>query len=322
MARTPHQQLTAFLSDMYSVEEQALVQMDKAPDLAEDPGLAEDFRVHHGETRQQADLVRERLEEAGGKPSAVKDAIMKLGGKSFLLFAQAQPETPGRLLTHAYSYEAMEAAGYAMLAGFADAAGDARTAEVARNIEGQERTMMRRLEGRFDAADAASHRDTPADKMADHVRKHLREAHAIETQTSQLLARSESLLDAGPLANLCRQNLAQTEQHIGALEARLRALGDSASKIKDAALGLGGLQWSVFFQAQSDTPAKLVAFLYAVEHLEIAGYELLKRAAHRAGDVDTERLCDRTLAEERSAAQKLADHFNTAVQSTLEKVQA
>ena len=46
---------------------------------------------------------------------------------------------------------------------------------------------------------------------------------------------------------------------------------------------MGGLNWGFFFQAQTDTPAKLAAFAYAYVHLKIAGYELLKRTALRAG---------------------------------------
>ncbi len=114
---------------MYSVEQQALAQLVTAPDMARDPGLAADFRTHHAETVQQAELVRECLEAHGGSPSMLKDAVMKLGGKCFLLFARVQPETPGRLVAHAYAYEAMEWAGYQMLLRIAEAAGDFRTAD-------------------------------------------------------------------------------------------------------------------------------------------------------------------------------------------------
>src|SRR4029079_10243061 len=98
----------------------------------------------------QSKLVRQRLEARGQSPSAVKDAIMKLGGKAFLLFARAMPETPGRLVVHAYSYEALEWAGYEMLVRFAEKAGDDQTVETARTIGAQERTMMQRLEQGFD----------------------------------------------------------------------------------------------------------------------------------------------------------------------------
>ena len=47
MSRTPQEQLVHFLSDMYSVEQQALAQMVTAPKIAGDPSLADDFRLHH-----------------------------------------------------------------------------------------------------------------------------------------------------------------------------------------------------------------------------------------------------------------------------------
>ena len=34
---------------------------------------------------------------------------MRVGGACFLLFARAQPDTPGKLVAHAYSYEHLEA---------------------------------------------------------------------------------------------------------------------------------------------------------------------------------------------------------------------
>src|SRR5690606_17501615 len=130
-----------------------------APELAGDPALAADFRTHLAETEAQAEAVRARLEALGGSPSSVKDAVMKLGGKAFLLFAKVQQETPGRLLAHSYSYEAMEWAGYAVLAQRADAAGDETTSSLAHRIQAEERAMMTRLERAFEATEARSHRD-------------------------------------------------------------------------------------------------------------------------------------------------------------------
>ena len=40
---------------------------------------------------------------------------MAAGGKGFILFARSQPDTPGKLAAHAYSYEALELAGYQLL---------------------------------------------------------------------------------------------------------------------------------------------------------------------------------------------------------------
>ena len=81
-----------------------------------------------------------------------------------------------------------------------------------------------------------------------------------------------------------RQHLAQSKEHQQLIDTRLQSYGARPSRLKDAALRLGALNWGMFFAAQPDTPAKLAGFAFAVEHLEIAGYELLKRVAVRAGD--------------------------------------
>ena len=320
MARNAQEQLLHFLKDMYSVEQQALAQMVSAPELAGDPGLAADFRKHHGETEQQAALVLERLEAHGESPSAIQGAIMKLGGKGFLLFASVMPETPGRLAAHAYSYEAMEWAGYEMLARFARAASDAATADVARTIGAQERTMMERLEHGFDAAEQASHRDKPAEKMGDDLSMHLNEAHALESQGIRLLTKSENIADDPELSAACAKNLTESREHARLIEARLEELGTDTSGLKDTALAAGGLNWGFFFQAQSDTPAKLAAFAYAFEHLKIAGYELLLRTARRAGDPATEKLCENLLTSERVMAERVASAFDSAAAATLDEV--
>jgi ferritin-like metal-binding protein YciE len=315
--RTSREQLVHFLSDMYSVEQQALAQMVTAPDLAGDPALADDFRKHYFETEEQADLVRECLEAHGGSASAVKNAIMKLGGKGFLLFARVMPETPGRLVVHAYSYEAMEWAGYEMLLRFAERAGDIDTAEAAKVIRDQERTMMERLERRFDAAEKASHADVTNDELHDHLVRHLAEVHAFERQNIQLLKKSRHIAGDAAIAALYEEQSKTLGRHMQLVEQRLSMLGSGPSMLEDAALQLGGLNWGFFFQAQSDTPAKLAAFVYAVLHLEIGGYELLKRTAMRCGDMETLRLCESLIYEKRDLADRLANEFDAAVEATL-----
>ncbi|MEX0939528.1 MAG: DUF892 family protein [Pirellulales bacterium] len=322
MSRSPQDQLVHFLSDMYSVEQQALAQLVSAPDIAKEPTLAGDFRQHHAETEHQAQRVRERLEACGGSPSAIKDAVMKLGGKGFLLFAQIQPETPGRLVVHAYSYEAMEWAGYEMLRRFAERVGDNQTVETARAIGAQEREMMERLARGFNAAEQAAHVETPPHELKEHVAKHLAEVHAFESQGMQLLKKSENIAGDPSLEAIYSEHAERMQVHARLVEQRLDTLSSDASGVMDAAMGLGGLNWGLFFQAQQDTPAKLAAFVYAFLHLEIGGYELLKRTALRNGDAETEQLCDTILAEKRAMAERLAGAFDVAVQATLDAVQA
>jgi ferritin-like metal-binding protein YciE len=155
--------------------------------------------------------------------------------------------------------------------------------------------------------------------------KYLADAHAIETQSLQLLDRAPELAGADSLAKVYAEHRGETEEHLKRVEERLQARGSSPSRLKDAALRLGGLNWGVFFQAQPDTPAKLAAFFYAFEHLEIVeigAYELLGRVATRAGDERTQQLAASILAQERSAAERLHSLFGTALAASLPAIAA
>jgi ferritin-like metal-binding protein YciE len=306
---------------MYSVEQQALAQLVSAPDIAGDPGIADEFRKHYAETEKQAEKVRARLEALGGSPSSIKDLIMKAGGKGFLLFAKLLPETPGRLVAHAYAYEAMEWAGYQMLIRFAQRVGDSATMQAAEEIRNEEREMMERLERCFDKAEAVVHGKISAPDMVDHLRTHLNEAHALENQAIDLLGKSKDISGSSDLAVTSERNLGAARTHANLLESRLNSLNTTPSSVKDAALGVFGVNWGLFFQAQSDTPAKLAAFVYAFEHLKIAGYELLKRTATRANDPTTVTLCKNLLHEEHRMVQETADTFDSAADATLAELQ-
>src|SRR5205085_2022639 len=163
----------------------------------------------------------ERLQARGGGESKLKDLLMRVGGAGFLLFARAQPDTPGKLVAHAYSYEHMELAAYDLLSRVAERADDTETVELAHRIRDE--------------------------------------------------------------------------------EDRLDARGGDSSSLKDTAMRAGALNWGMFFQTHPDTPGKLACFAYAFEHLEIAGYEELKRVAQRVGDEETVAAAERILSEERDA---------------------
>lgn len=311
------EELVRLLGDLYSMELQALAQMRSAPDLADDQRISADFRMHCAETEIHADLVRGRLEAHGGSPSTIKDAVMRLGGKGMLLFAKLQTETPGRLVTHAYSYEAMEWAAYAALARLAELAGDPATVDTADHIQSEERAMMERLERAFDTVEHLAHAEVRPDAMADHLGKHLAEAHAFEVQSEELLRKAVELAGSEETRQVYIDHLEETRAQKADVEARLHELNTDVSWIQDAALRLGAFNWSAFFRMQKDTPAKLAVFTYAVEHLEIGAYELLARTARRAGDSETASLCRRILDQERSTARRIASSISAAVEATL-----
>src|SRR5579884_3748432 len=233
---TLEDQLTKYLTDLHSIEQQALVQMKLAPRIAGDKEIAQAFEAHLPETQEHERLVAERLEARGGSPSRLKDFAGTITGAGFGAFAAANPDTPGKLVAHAFSYEHMEEAGYRVLGLLAERVGDQDTVAVAQRIGGQERGMADRLERLFDrAVDAALHKLEPED-LRQQLGKYLADAHAIEQQAIQLLSKGPSIAEDADLARAFEEHLEETRGHSQLVEARLDALGDSPSRIKDAAL--------------------------------------------------------------------------------------
>jgi ferritin-like metal-binding protein YciE len=317
-----HEQLHKYLTDVHAIEVQALAQMRSAPDIAGDPELTDIFRGHVTETEEHKRLIEERLEAHGVSPNKMKDVAGAVMGKGFVLFAKANPDTPGKLAAHAYSYEAMEEAAYEQLSRIADRAGDQGTVLAAHRILVQETAMKLRVAAHFDEAVTASLRDVEPDELEEQLIKYLADAHAIEAQAIQLLERAPKIVHDHELAKVFEDHLDETRAHQETVDARLAAHGAAPNKLQDAAMRLGALNWGAFFAAQPDTPGKLAGFAYAFEHLEIAGYEELKRVADRAGDQETARVAERILAEERSAAQAIAANWDRAVDASLAAVAA
>jgi ferritin-like metal-binding protein YciE len=301
----PQTQLVKYLTDVHSIEEQALVQMRRAPDMVERP-FAESFRRHLVETESQEQRVRDRLDAHDASPSRLKDAAGQAGGFGMVLFARSQPDTPGKLAMHAFSYEHMEVAAYELLAIAAREAGDEETAAMATAIADEEREMAGRIAANWDEAVEQALAAVEPDDLGKQLNTYLADVHALEGQSQKLLEKGKDLDIPEALRSTLEHHLEETEGHLRKIETRLDERGAAPSSIKDAALRLGALNWGVFFAAQPDTPAKLAGFAYAVENLEIAAYELLLGIARRGDDAETVSLAESILAEEQSAAHAVA----------------
>ncbi len=317
MTRTITTQLAGYLSDAHSIEEQALAQLRSAPGMAGDDRLAEALGAHLRETEAHERLVRERLDALGESPARWKDLLMAVGGKGFLAFARSQPDTPGKLAAHAYSHEHLEIAAYELLARVAREARDPETEQLADRILPDERRMAERLEALFDDTVRSSLDAVGSTNANGQLPAYLSDAHALEQQSIGLLRRALDVTTAPELADAYRAHLAQSEQHAALLERRLDELDHSPSAVKDAAMRIGAVNWATFFSAHPDTTGKVAAFAYAFEHLEIAGYEQLRRVAETAGDAETGRIAAGICADERAAAATIAAHWDAAARAAL-----
>jgi ferritin-like metal-binding protein YciE len=308
--------LTSYLTDAHSIEEQALAQLRSLPSMPGAEKLTAVLSAHLAETEGHERIVRSLLEHRDAEPSWFKDAIMKIGGKGFILFAKANPDTPGKLLSHALSYEALEEASYLLLGLVAEEAGESDVVSAAQRIAAEEAAMKERLQSCFDEAVDASLAALEPDDLGTQLAKYLADAHALEEQSLKLLERA-SRDDSGGLAAAYEAHLGETRLHARALSARLEALGRDTSSLKDAAMRMAGMNWTAFFEAHPDTPGKFAAFAYAFEHLEIGGYEQLRRVAERANDSESAQLAERNLRDERNAVATLRSLFPEAARLAL-----
>jgi ferritin-like metal-binding protein YciE len=318
--RTIQEQIVKYLGDVHAIEEQALPQVKAAPKIAGDPTIADAFERHIGETENHEERVRERLEALGGSPNKLKDVAGAVSGPAFVLFAKSQPDTPGKLVTHAYSYEHMELAAYELLSRVAERGHDQETVSMAKDIAAQESEMASRLSDNWDRAVEASLAANGEGDLGKQLDKYLSDAHAIEGQALQMLKKAIDIGGDPQLSKDYEEHGAETEAHQRIVEQRLEARGASSNALKDAAMRLGAINWGAFFQFQPDTPAKLAGFSYAFEHLEIASYEQLRRVAERAGDEATARAAESILREERHAAETLWNGFDRALDASLESL--
>jgi ferritin-like metal-binding protein YciE len=155
-SKDPTEKLRKYLADAHALEAQATQLLERATERAGSPALARLYEEHLEETREHSRLVEQRLEALGGKPSMLKDAMMKLGGLNWATFFAAQPDTPGKLAVFARAFEYLEIGGYEQLKRVAQHAGDDQAVNLATSILIQERGAAQRLASSFDEAAAAA----------------------------------------------------------------------------------------------------------------------------------------------------------------------
>src|SRR4051812_15878903 len=316
-SRSIDEQITKYLTDVHSIEVQALEQMRFAPKIAGDPDLARMFEEHLEETKEHERLVREALERRGASPSMVKDVAGRAGGWGMVLFAKLNPDTPGKLAMHAYSYEHMELAAYELLRRVAQRAGDESVRGLAERIGAEERAMADRIGSRWDRAVDASLTEKDAEATEREIVKYLRDAHALEAQAIQMLEAGPKIAEYDSLRALFEEHLEESREHQRLVDERLSALGSRPGRFQAAGLRAGALNLGGFFKAQPDTPVKLGGFAYAFEALESGAYELLSRTARRAGDEQTATMAEQILANERQTAERVAATWDDAVAAAL-----
>jgi ferritin-like metal-binding protein YciE len=140
--------------------------------------------------------------------------------------------------------------------------------------------------------------------------KHLDEAHAMEQNVLRMLDGMISTTNDEEIKRELEHHKIQTEGHAEQMRERLRAHGASPSGVKQLAGIMGALAKLPLDMVRGEKAGRNARDGYATEHMEIASYELLKRVAREAGDVETATVCDRIIAEEQEMASAIAANWD------------
>lgn len=147
MATQSKEILRAYLQDAIAAEKSFETQLNTFAEEATDADVAQMFRTHAVETRQQYEILTSRLHELGGEISNSKSFLARMfniAPKAAQL-GHSREERMTQDLMMAFSVENAEVAMYECLAIVATEAGDVETAGIARNIQEQERDTARKI---------------------------------------------------------------------------------------------------------------------------------------------------------------------------------
>jgi ferritin-like metal-binding protein YciE len=156
--QTPNDVICRYLEDAIAAEknfENTLRANAKEAEYAECRAL---FEQHAEETHSQWQRLETRLRELGGKPSGVKSFLAHMFGMApkTAQLGHDDAEKTTQDLVMAYSVEASEMAMYEALIAACEEAGDAITAQLARDIQAEERRTAELIWSHIDSVARSS----------------------------------------------------------------------------------------------------------------------------------------------------------------------
>ena len=140
--------------------------------------------------------------------------------------------------------------------------------------------------------------------------KHIDEAHAMAQNVMRMLDAMISTTDDPEILRELEHHKVETEGHAERMKERLAAHGATPSVVKQAGGIATALAKMPLDMLRGEKAGRNARDGYATAHMEIAGYELLKRVAERAGDQETVAACDEIIAQERAFADTIAANWD------------
>ncbi len=164
MAETSIDVIKRYLEDAIAAERSFETQLDGFSKEGDDTAAQALFRQHAVETKRQHERLTARLEALGGSPSGTKSFLAHVFGLSpkAAQIGHEKEERTTQNLMMAFAVENSELAMYESLAVVADAAGDAQTAALAREIQAEEKATAEKVWKHLPVAAAESYRRVTA----------------------------------------------------------------------------------------------------------------------------------------------------------------
>jgi ferritin-like metal-binding protein YciE len=144
------QKLIDYIEDAHALEQNVSTMLDSMISTTDDPEIEEMLKHHKEETERQEARLRERLDALGAGTSTRKQAQTVVAALVKGAADVVRGDQAGKNARDAYTTEHMEIAAYQLLERLAERAGDAETAEVARQNRAEEEAMAQKIDANWD----------------------------------------------------------------------------------------------------------------------------------------------------------------------------
>ncbi len=148
----------------------------------------------------------------------------------------------------------------------------------------------------------------------------LRDAHAMEEQAEQMLKAQASRIEHYPeIKQRIERHIDETQAQSKKIEGCIARYDKSSSFLKDTTGKMSAMGQAVGGMFSGDEIVKGCIASYTFEQLEISSYKVLIETAEAAGDMETKRVCEEILEEEKAMATWLDEHMPQTLQQYLQR---
>jgi ferritin-like metal-binding protein YciE len=145
-----NQKLIDYIEDAHALEQNVSQMLSSMISTTDDPEIEQMLKHHKEETERQEARLRERLDALGAGTSTRKQAQTVAAALVKGAADVVRGDQAGKNARDAYTTEHMEIAAYQLLERLAEKAGDAETAEVARQNRAEEEAMAQKIDANWD----------------------------------------------------------------------------------------------------------------------------------------------------------------------------